>query len=78
MLHFKVTNLLTNSCPEVGLAQFFVFVDTKKLHNTRVVLWPSRGCKDIHRCPEDELGARMSVATETKVIKMSLELGDFI
>ena len=78
MLHFEVTNLLMNSCPEVGLAQFFVFMNAKKLHNARVILWLSRGHKDIYRHPEDELEDRVSIATETKVIKVSLELDDFI
>ena len=79
MLRFKnVTNLLTNSCPKVVLAQSVVVVDAKKLHNARVVLWPSRRRKDIRRRPEDELGAKVSVAAETEVIKVLLELGDFM
>lgn len=53
-------------------------VDAKKLHNARVVLWPSRRRKDIRRRPEDELGAKVSVTTEAEVIKVLLELGDFV
>lgn len=79
MLYFeKVTDLLMNSCPKVVLAQSVVVIDTKKLHNTSVVLWPSRQCKDICRHPEDELGAKVSVATEAKVIQVLLKLGDFV
>jgi hypothetical protein len=79
MLRFeKVTNLLTISCPKVVLAQFVVVVDAKKLHNARVVLRPSRRRKDIRRRSEDELGAKVSVAAETEVIKVLLELGDFV
>jgi hypothetical protein len=74
----KATNLLTNSCPKVVLAQFVVVVDAKKLHNASVVLWPSRRRKDICRRPEDELGAKVSIAAETEVIKALLELGDFV
>ena len=79
MLRFeKVTNLLTNSCPKVVLAQFVVVVDAKKLHDAGVVLWPSRRRKDICRRPEDELGAKVSVAAETEVIKVLLEFWDFV
>lgn len=70
--------LLTNSCPKVVLAQFLVVIDRKKLHNMSVVLWPSRRRKDICRRPEDELGPKVSVAVETKVIKVFLQLGDFV
>jgi hypothetical protein len=43
-----------------------VVVDAKQLHEAKVVLWPSRRRKDIRRCPENELGARVSLATETE------------
>lgn len=53
-------------------------VDTEKLHNARVMLWPTRWRKDIRRRPEDELGATVSVAAESEVIEVLLELGDFV
>ena len=53
-------------------------VDAEKLHNARVVLWASRRHKDIRRRPEDELGAQVSVAADTEVIKVLLELGGFV
>ena len=46
--------------------------------NAKVVLWPGWRCEDICRHPVDELRARSSVATETKVIREPLELWDFV
>ena len=42
------------------------------------MLWPSKRRKVIRRRPEDELGAKVSVAAESEVIKVLLELGDFV
>ena len=55
-------------------------VDAKELHNARAmpVLWPSKRRKVICRRPEDELGAKVSVAAESEVIKVLLEIGDFV
>ena len=53
-------------------------MDAKKLHNANVMVWSSKRGKDIRRRPEDELGAKVSVATESEVIKVLLELGDFV
>ena len=53
-------------------------VDRENLHNTRVVLWPSRRRKDIQRRPEDELRAKTSVATETEVVEVFFELGGLV
>lgn len=55
-----------------------VSVDFENLHDTRDVLWPNRWCKNIIRCPEDELGAKMLVSTETKIIEVLLKLGDIV
>src|SRR5258706_7171515 len=38
----KVTNLRTNSSPQIALAKFVVLVDRLKLHETRILLWPPR------------------------------------
>ena len=55
-----------------------MFVNTKKLLNMKVVLWPSGWCKDVLRCPEDKFQARLSIATDTEIVKVLFRLRDFV
>ena len=55
--------------------------DLKKLkrpYRARVVLWPGRRGKLILRTPVDELGAKLTVATDIEVKEMFFELGDIV
>jgi hypothetical protein len=69
----KVTNLRTNSSPQIVLAKFVVLVDWPKLHETRILLWPRGRCEDIPGRPEDQLGTPY-----TEIVKVGLKLGDIV
>jgi hypothetical protein len=72
----KVTNLRTNSSPQIVLAKFVVLVDWPKPHATRILLWPH--CEDILGRPEDQLGTSAAVTPDTEIVKVGLELGDIV
>ena len=72
----KVINLMTNSSPQAVLAQFGVLVDGEKLHHTKVLHWPRGWREDICGRPVDELGAKLSLAADTIIVEVGLELGD--
>jgi hypothetical protein len=74
----KVTNLRTNSSPQIVLAKFVVLVDWPKPHETRILLWPGGRCEDILGCPEDQLGTPASGTSDTEIVKVGLELGDIV
>ena len=53
-------------------------LDFKKPYRARVVLWSVRRRKPILRTPVDELGAKLTVATDIEVKEMLFEYGDMV
>ena len=74
----KVTNLKTNSSPQIVLAKFVVLVDWPKPHETKILLWPRGRCEDILGRPENQLGTPASATPDTEIVKVGLELGDIV
>ena len=74
----KVMNLRTSSRPQIALTKYVVLVDWSKLHVTKFLLWPRGRCEDILGRPEDQLGTPVSGTPETEIVKVGLELGDFM
>ena len=74
----KVTNLRTNSSPQIVFAKFVVLVDWQKPHGTRILLWPRERCEDILGRPEDQLGTPASGTPDTEIVKVDLELRDIV
>src|SRR5258708_2787278 len=74
----KVTNLGTNSSPQVVIAKFFMLIDLQKLHKTRILLRPRGRCEDVLGRPEDQLGTQASGTPNTVIVKVGLELGDVV
>ena len=72
-----VTNLRTNSSPQIVFAKFMVLVDWLKPHGMKI-FWPQRRCEDILGRPEDQLGTPECGAPDTKIVKVDLELGDIV
>jgi len=69
----KITNLRTNSGPQIVYAKFVVLVDWQKPHETSIMLWPRGRCEDILGCPEDQLGT-----PDTEIVKVDLELRNIV
>lgn len=74
----KVTNLGTNSSPQIVPAKLVVLVDWPKQHETKILLWTRGRCENILGRPKDQLGTPMSRTPDTKIVKVSLDLGDII
>jgi hypothetical protein len=74
----KVTNLRTDSSPQIVLAKFVMLIDWQKLHDTKVLLWPRGWCEDILGRPEYQLRTTVSGTTDTEIVKVSLELADIM
>ena len=69
----KITNLGTNSSPQIVYAEFAVLVDWQKPHETMIMLWPRGRCEDILGRPEDQLGTPASGTPDTEIVKVGLE-----
>ena len=79
LLHFKkVTNLGANSSPQIVPAKLVVLIDWPKQHEMKILLWTRGHCENILGCPKDQLGTPMSRTLDTKIVKVSLDLGDII
>ena len=79
MLHFEeVTNLRTNSSPQITLAKFVVLIDWLKSHATRIVPLPRGRCVNILGRPVDQLRTQAIGTPDTEIVKGGLELGDIV
>jgi hypothetical protein len=71
----NATNLRTNAIPQTLLAEFVIFGNGTKLHQTTIGLRPMGRDEFVGGRPVDKLGTATTGTRETGIVKVGLDLG---
>jgi hypothetical protein len=79
LLHVEnARNLSTNAIPQTILAEFVIFGNDTKLHQTTIGLRPIGRGKFVAGRPVDKLGTATTGTRETGIVKVGLGLGHIV